>query len=194
MSSHTPERRVSRRSTIAALTVAGVGATLPAARAAAAQEPGLAEHPIVGSWLVRSMDNAVGPAFFRADGTFVHSGSPLMLGLDGTVTYLSPQNGVWELDSENERGVHFISIQSMFDGTGGFTGTWTIDAYPGVSEDGARLEDDWTRSTVTVRDADNEVIAVLGNNGSIPAITGVRLAASELVFPPAAAPAATPPG
>jgi hypothetical protein len=183
---------VSRRATIAAISATGLGMALATARPLAAQETSLAQHPMTGTWLVRTLDGAVGPGYFHPDGTFVHSSSPVGVGPDGAAFYMSPQNGVWEPDSENERGVHFTSIQSTFDLTGAYTGTWTIDGYPIASDDGESFSDDWARSTVTIRDASNTVIAVLGNDGSMPVIAGVRMRVGEPVIPDSATTAATP--
>jgi hypothetical protein len=192
MISHSTTQQLTRRSTIAAFTGAGLGMALAATRTASAQETDLASHPMVGAWLVRTLDGAVGPGYFHPDGTFVHSSSPVSLGPDGTVISMSPQNGVWEPDPENERGVHFTSIQSTFDMTGAYTGTWTIDGYPSANDDGATFSDDWARSTVTIRDASNAVITVLGNDGSLPVIAGVRMHVGEPVFPESGTTGATP--
>lgn len=150
-------------------------------------------HPIVGTWLVRTLDSGVQPSFFYPDGTFFASTMQVQVSPDGAVTYLSPQNGIWEPDPETPNGIRFRTLQSMFDATGTFTGTFTIEAFPAVSDDGSTLDDDWTRSTVTIRDANNEVLQVLGNDGSFPAIHGVRFTLGELEFPGPAVPAATPP-
>jgi hypothetical protein len=192
MTSNESKQQINRRSTIAALSGAGLGMALAFTRSAAAQEPDHASHPMVGAWLVRTLDGAVGPGYFHPDGTFVHSGSPVSVGPDGTVSYMSPQNGLWEPDPENERGVHFTSIQSTFDMTGSYTGTWTIDGFPIASDDGETFGDDWARSTVTIRDATNAVIAVLGNDGSLPVIAGVRMHVGEPVFPESGTTGATP--
>jgi hypothetical protein len=192
MTSDTSHQQFNRRTTIAALSAAGLGVALTATRPAAAQDTSLADHPMVGAWLVRTLDGAVGPGFFHPDGTFVHSSSPVSVGPDGTVSYMSPQNGVWVPDPENERGVHFTSVQSTFDMTGAYTGTWTIDGYPIANDDGETFGDDWARSTVTVRDASNAVIAVLGNDGSLPVISGVRMRVGEPVIPEPGTTDATP--
>jgi hypothetical protein len=192
MTAERPSGIVSRRTTIAALTAAGLGVALSSARPVAAQDPGMADHPMVGTWLVRTLDGAVGPSYIQANGAFIHSGSPVSVGPDGSVSYMSPQNGLWEPDPENERGIHFTSIQSTFDMTGAYTGTWTIDGYPVASEDGETFSDDWARSTVTIRDATNAVVAVLGNDGSMPVIAGVRMHVGEPPFPESGTTGATP--
>jgi hypothetical protein len=182
-----------RRSTIAALTGAGLGMALATTRAAAAQDADLASHPMVGTWLVRTPDGSLGINYCRPDGTWMHAGSPLGAPApDGTLTYMSAQNGVWEPDPENEQGIHFVSIQAMFDASGAYTGTWIIDGYPSVSDDGQSLGDDWSRSFITIRDANDEVVTEIRDDGTTPHIAGVRLTPGELTFPPLHAPAATP--
>jgi hypothetical protein len=193
MTSNPTKQQLNRRSTIAALTGTGLGIALAATRTAAAQDTDLANHPMVGTWLVRTPDGSVGVNYCRPDGTFMHTGSPLTPAADGTVTYQSAQNGVWEPDPEIERGIHFVSIQGMFDPTGAYIGTFIVDGYPGVSEDGQSMGDDWAKTFITIRDANDEVIEVVrpGETGA-PPIAGVRLTPGELTFPPLHAPAATP--
>jgi hypothetical protein len=161
-------------------------------RTAGAQETDFASHPMVGTWLVRTPDGSLGVNYCRLDGTWSHTGAPLMPPAEGTVTYIAAQNGLWEPDPENEWGIHFVSIQGMFDASGVYIGTWIIDGYPTVSEDGQTLSDDWAKSFITIRDANDEVINVIRDDGTIPPIASVRLTPGELVFPPLHAPAATP--
>lgn len=114
---------------------------------------------------------------------------------DGTVGFASLQTGVWEPDPENERGIHFVSIQGSYDANGVYTGTVTIDGYPVVSEDGQTVSDDWSRSTMTFRDANDEVFQMVQpGDRDDPPIAGVRLSASDVIFPPLHATAATPEG
>lgn len=194
MTSNPTKQQLNRRSTIAALTGAGLGIALASTRTAAAQETDLASHPMVGTWLVRTPDGSLGVNFCWPDGRWMHAGSPLGAPApDGMLTYISAQNGVWEPDPENDRGIHFVSVQAMFDASGAYTGTWIIDGYPSVSDDGQTLSDDWSKSFITIRDANDEEIEVIrpGETGA-PPIAGVRLAPGELAFPPLHAPAATP--
>jgi hypothetical protein len=196
MTSNPTKQQLSRRSTIAALTGAGLGIALASTRTVGAQETDLASHPIVGTWLVRTPDGALGVSHMSADGTWTHGGALFgPPGPDGAITFMSEQNGVWEPDPENERGIHFVSVQGMFDASGAYIGTRIIDGYPVVSEDGQTILDDWSKSNFTIRDANDEVVEVIhpGETGA-PPIAGVRLTPGELVFPPLHAPAATPEG
>jgi hypothetical protein len=192
MSSNVAKQQFNRRSTIAALTGAGLGVALAATRPAFAQETDLASHPMVGTWLVRTPDGSLGVNYCRPDGTWTHTGSPVSPPADGTITYLSAQNGLWEPDPENDLGIHFVSIQGMFDDSGAYIGTWIIDGYPTLSEDGQTIGDDWSRSSITVRDANDEVINEIRDDGTTPPIVGLRLTPGEVVFPPLHASAATP--
>jgi hypothetical protein len=193
MSTELSREIVSRRATIAAITGAGLGMALAATRSAGAQDADLANHSMVGTWLVRTPDGSLGVNYVLPDGKWMHAGSPLgMPAPDGTITYQTGQNGVWEPDPENERGIHFASIQSLFDASGAYIGTFIIDGYPSVNEDGQTLGDDWSRSFITIRDANDEVVNEIRDDGTTPPIAGVRLTAGELVFPPLHAPGATP--
>jgi hypothetical protein len=194
MTSNHSHSQFTRRSSIAALTAAGLGMALASTRTAGAQETDLAGHPMVGNWLVRTPDGSLGVNHCRPDGTWTHTGAPLTAAPEGTVTYQSLQNGVWEPDPENERGIHFVSIQGLYDTGGAYVGTFIIDGYPIVSEDGQTISDDWSRSVLTTRDANDEVIDELHLDPSTPPIAGVRLTPGELVFPPLHTAEATPEG
>lgn len=192
MTSNQSHQQFNRRSTIAALTGAGLGMALAATRTVAAQDADLANHPMVGTWLVRVPDGSLGVNYVRPDGTWMHAGSPITPTPDGTFTYQTAQNGVWEPDPENARGIHFVSVQALFDTAGAYIGTFIIDGYPSVSDDGERVGDDWARSFITIRDASDEVVNEIRDEGTTPPIAGIRLIPGELVFPPLHAPAATP--
>ena len=192
MTSHDSHQQFSRRSTIAALTAAGLGMSMAGARTVGAQDSALADHPMVGTWLVRTPDGSLGISYVRSDGTWMHAGSPIVPAPDGTITYQSAQNGVWEPDPENAQGIHFVSVQALYDMAGAYTGTFIIDGYPSVSDDGQTVGDDWARSYITIRDANDEVVNEIRDDGTTPPIAGVRLTPGELVFPPVHAPAATP--
>ncbi len=194
MTSNPTGSRITRRTSVAALAAASLAMAATTARPAFAQDTDLAAHPMAGNWLVRTPDGSIGVAFFRPDGTFNFSnGGAVTVNPDGSFTYMSEQAGVWGPDPENERGVHFISVQSRFDAAGAYIGTWITDGYPSVSEDGLNLVDDWSRSFITLRDANDEVIDVLRNDSATtPPIIGVRLSVDGFQIPPVAAPPATP--
>ncbi len=167
-------RPVSRRAALAGLSAGGV--TLVAGgHASAAQDATMADHPMAGVWLAVTPEGP-SPAFILANGSFFGSSAPIHAGPDGAISYNSPQNGVWEPDPDNERGIHFTSVQNIHDATGALTGTLTVDGYPVASEDGQSFFDDGTRVRLTFRDASNTVTMVLGEDGSLPPVFGNRMA------------------
>jgi hypothetical protein len=131
-------------------------------------------HPMVGAWLVLTPEGP-SPGFVMTDGSFHLSSAPACVGPDGAISYQSPQNGVWEPDPDNENGIHFTTVQYIHDATGAFTGTISVDGYPIASEDGQSFYDDAKRVRVTFRDSSNTVTMVLGEDGSLPAISGNRM-------------------
>jgi hypothetical protein len=76
----------------------------------------------------------------------------------------------------------------------GDNGTFIIDGYPSVSEDGHTQGVDWSRSYITTRDVNDEVATVIRDDGTTPPIVGVRLTPGEIVFPPLHAPTVAPEG
>ena len=187
-----PTETTSRRRALAGLGVGGLGLALAAtARQASAQDAtaeAMANHPIVGAWLVAA---PTGPALavFSADGTNVQGVPTAQAGPQG-VTFTGAQVGTWEPVSE--RGVHFTGVQLLTDATGAFVGSVTIDGHPVVSEDGQTLVDDAPETTITVRDAAHNVVEVITPNpGGVPA-TGVRMGVGAPGFPEGTPTAGTP--
>jgi hypothetical protein len=194
MSQHHHAASITRRAAIAGLGAGGLGlaASRLGASAQNASPEAMANHPMVGAWLGITPDGP-SPAFFLADGSFISSSSPIRAGADGAITYSSPQNGAWEPDPANERGIHFTSVQNVHDTSGTFMGTVTVDGYPVASEDGQSFYDDAKRARLTFRDASNKVTMVLGEDGSLPPIFGNRMRPGAPGFPEATpVPAATP--
>jgi hypothetical protein len=196
------EQSVSRRTAISGLGASGLilalaggslGLSLATNSQASAQDvpAELADHPMVGIWLGVTPDGP-SPAFIMADGAFLGSSAPISKGADGTLTFLSPQNGIWAPDPTTERGIHFTSVQNRHDASGAFTGTVTVDGYPVASEDGQRFYDDGTRVRVTLRDAKGAVTMVLGADGSLPPVYGNRMAVGAPGFQKATPTAGTP--
>src|SRR5215216_5212920 len=154
---------------------------------AAAQETtpdAMANHPIVGAWMVTT---PAGPslAVFFADGINIQGLPASQTGPFG-VSFVSPQVGTWE--PTGPRSVHFTGVQFHSDATGTLVGTITIDGYPTVSEDGQALLDDNPESGPTIRDATGNVIDVL--RGGPPA-TGVRMGVGNPGLPGTTAMAGT---
>jgi hypothetical protein len=163
---------VTRRSALAGLGAGSLGlAFAVTTHSALAQDAAteMANHPIVGNWMVTT---GAGPAMavFLADGTNIQDLPATQAGPNG-VEFVSTQVGSWEPVSE--RGIHFTGVQLHSDANGTLTGTVTIDAYPVVSEDGQTLLDDDPRSGPIIRDATGTVVADF--RGSGPPATGVRM-------------------
>lgn len=172
MTSQRTARSVSRRTALAGLGISGL-ALAASGHAAASQDTAMADHPLVGVWLANTP--TPNPAFILADGSFFGSSAPISAGPDGAITYLSQQNGVWEPDPENERGIHFTSVQNIHDAGGVFTGTITVDGYPVASDDGQSFYDDGERVRITFRDATGAVTMMLGEDGALPPVFGNRM-------------------
>jgi hypothetical protein len=177
-----PSSAVTRRTALVGLGAGGLGLALAAAaRPAAAQDAdAMANHPIVGVWMVTT---PVGPslAYFGADGTNIQGVGTVTPG-PGGVTYTGAQVGLWE--PVDERTIHFTGVQIHTDADGNFTGSVTIDGHPRVSDDGMTIIDDSPETTITIRDAAHNVLDVVTG---LPPATGVRMAVGAPGFPEAAA-------
>jgi hypothetical protein len=186
-----PTVPVSRRTALAGLSAGGLGLALTAAaRPAVAQDAAtaMAKHPIVGVWMVTT---PIGPglAVFSADGTHIGGVPAASAGPQG-VTFTGAQVGTWA--PIDERAIHFTGVQLLTDASGAFTGTVTIDGHPRVSEDGRTFVDDAPETTITVRDAANNVVEVVTPYpGGVPA-TGVRMGVGASGFPEGTTGTATP--
>src|SRR5215203_5067203 len=99
-----------RRSVLLSAVSGALTGALTVSRTASAQEAtpnAMANHPIVGTWMV-STPAGLAMAVFFADGTNIQGLPATMAGPQG-VTYVSTQVGTWEpLD---ERSVHFTGVQ-----------------------------------------------------------------------------------
>lgn len=165
----------------------GLGDRAAHAAVQEASPEALANHPIVGAWMVTT---PIGPALavFSADGTNVQ-GVPTAQAGPGGVSFTGAQVGTWE--PTGPRGIHFTGVQLHTDANGTFVGTVTIDGHPRVSDDGQSIIDDDPETTVTIRDAANNIINVIPGPPSPPA-TGVRMAVGAPGFPEGTPTAATP--
>jgi hypothetical protein len=179
---------LSRRAALGGVGAAAAALSLGNLDRAAAQEAtpdAMADHPIVGAWMVTT---AAGPsmAVFFADGIIIQGPPASQAGPFG-VSFVSPQVGTWE--PTGPRSVHFTGVQFHSDATGTLVGTVTIDGYPTVSEDGQTLLDDNPESGPTIRDATGNVINELRGG---PPVTGVRMGVGSPGFPEASPVAGTP--
>ena len=146
----------------------------------------MANHPIVGAWMVTTpASGRPWPCFF-ADGINIQGLPATQAGPLG-VTFVGPQIGTWE--PIDERSVHFTGVQLHSDANGTLVGTVTIDGYPTVSEDGQTLLDDNPESGPTIRDAAGTIVDVLRGG---PPVTGVRMGVGSPGFPEASPAAGTP--
>ena len=186
MTTSSTGRSVSRRTALAGLGAGGLGLAVTARGAAQDATNEMANHPIVGNWMVTT---GAGPAMavFLADGTNIQGLPATQAGPNG-VMFVSTQVGTWE--PVGERGVHFTGVQLHSDANGILVGSVTIDAYPVVSEDGQTLLDDDPRSGPIIRDAAGTVVADLRGTG--PPATGVRMGVGAPGFPAGTPAAGTP--
>ena len=189
--SHGTPRSSSHLSRRTALSGVGAGTAalgLSHLNRAAAQEAtpdAMADHPIVGAWMVTT---PIGPslAVFFADGINIQGLQASQAGPLG-VTFVGPQIGVWE--PTGPRSVHFTGVQWHSDANGALVGTITIDGYPTVSADGQRLLDDNPESGPTIRDAAGTILDVLRGG---PPVTAVRMGVGSPGFPEGTPTAGTP--
>src|SRR3954453_5778547 len=149
----------------------------------------MASHPIVGVWL--NMNATIPPSpsvsIYSADGSVVSINPVNYKDTERGVVYASDLVGTWE--PTGPRSIHLTSISLESDANANFTGTSTLDAYPEVSADGQTWTDDGTQVKVTIRDATNAVVKVLGGGGDPPPIPppgmATRMRPGPLPFPPA---------
>ncbi len=180
---------VSRRTALAGLSAGGLSLALGAGdRAAVAQDAAseMANHPIVGVWMVTTPRFGLAPSIFSPDGTVTIARPATQAGPQG-VAYVSAEVGTWEPISES--GVHFTSVRLLSDANGAYTGSVTIDGHPTVSEDGQTFVDDSPDSGPTIRDAADNVMAAPRGQ---PPVTGVRMGVGSPGFPEGTPTAGTP--
>jgi hypothetical protein len=181
---------LNRRTALGGVGAAAAALGLGHLHRAAAQDAtpdAMANHPIVGAWMVTT---PAGPslAVFFADGINIQGLPATQAGPLG-VTFVGPQVGTWE--PTGPRSVHFTGVQWHSDANGALVATVTIDGYPTVSADGQTLLDDNPESGPTIRDADGTVIDVLKGG---PPVTAVRMGVGSPGFPGGTPAAGTPPG
>ncbi len=150
-----------RRSVLLSAVSGALTGALAVRRTTTAQEAtprAMANHPIVGAWLVMNPSDPanIRPAIFAADGTLTVGYVPSYTDAERGVILQGTAIGVWE--PTGERGVHLTYVQALADPNGAYLGTLTRDAYPEVSADGQSFLDDGTRVRVTFRDATNTIV------------------------------------
>jgi hypothetical protein len=159
----------------------------------------LTKHPIVGAWLIMNPSDppSASPAIFAADGTLTVAYVP--------TSYLQPERGVvlqgaaigvWE--PTGERSIHLTYVQALSDLQGTYLGTFTLDAYPEVSEDGRSFLDDGTQVHFTFRDATNTIVQEVGGESgaqaATPPVHAMRMQVGNPGFPDGTAITGTPTG
>jgi hypothetical protein len=138
----------------------------------------MATHPVVGTWFSVT---PLGPALsiYGADGALTVVFAPTQAGPSG-VTYHSASLGAWE--PTDARSIRFTMLQVMSDAAGTYLGTVTIEGFPTVAEDGQTFVDTSPESKITIRDAANASVAVIGGDGSTPPITSIRVKPGAFSF------------
>jgi hypothetical protein len=191
-------RRAALGSAGAIAAALGLGSQLGRAAAQDDTTDAMASHPIVGAWLFMNATVPPSPstAIFAADGSVVVESAVNYKDAARGLVYASDLVGTWE--PTGPRSIHITGIVIESDANGVYTGTSTLDGYPVVSEDGQTWTDDGTQAKLTIRDAANAVVAVLGGGGGEPPITppvvAARMRPGPLTFPPMPAAAGTFPG
>jgi hypothetical protein len=175
MTSHQTDRSLSRRAALAGLGATGLAAGLAAAHPVAAAEAAvqMANHPLVGAWLVGRAPDDIAVAHWGPDGSMTTNRPTVGVGADGKFTSSDPALGSWV--PITERAIHFVFTNRTYDATGAFTGYVTVEGHPVVGDDGMSFWDDAVEARVTIRDANGVVIQSFGGDGSVPPIGGVRL-------------------
>ena len=122
----------------------------------------MASHPIVGAWLVRNPTDppTASPASFTADGIMTIAWAPNYVDPQLGAVFQATAIGTWE--PTGERSIRFTVVQALADGDGTYLGTFTLDGYPVVGEDGLCFLDDGTEAKATIRDADDNITMEAG--------------------------------
>ena len=114
MTSRPANRLVSRRTALAGLGAGGLGLALAAARPGSAGQDAAAEaiadHPIVGAWLVRNPTDppTASPASFTADGVMTIAWTPSYVDPQFGAVFQATAIGAWE--PTGERSIRFTVV------------------------------------------------------------------------------------
>ena len=175
--------RLSRRAALGGGAAAAATVGLGRVERATAQEatPGaLANHPLVGTWVVMSTGGLV-PQTHHADGSFIAAFPPNYVDPGLGLTFQGPGLGRWE--STGARSGRFTFLQALSDDAGTYIGTFQLADELEASEDGQS----WSGSNeahIVVREAADTV--TLDQVVPIdPPVTATRMGATiESVVPP----------
>jgi hypothetical protein len=190
-----------RRSVLLSAVSGALTGALAISRSTTAQEAppsAMANHPIVGAWLVMDPSDPLNTrrAIFAADGTLTVAYVPSYTDPERGVVLQGTAIGVWE--PSGERSVHLTYVQAISDLHGTYLGTVTRDAYPEVSEDGRSFLDDGTQVHFTFRDATNTIVQEVGGESgaqaATPPVHAMRIQVGNPGFPDGTAITGTPTG
>ncbi len=181
-----------RRSVLVSGLIGTLASAFAVGRTTLAQEAtpeALADHPLVGTWVVMSTGGLV-PQTHGADGSFIAAFPPNYVDQTLGLTFQGPALGRWEADGE--RTGHFTFIQALSDADGTYLGTFQLAAELEVSEDG-QMWSGTLSAHIIMRDAANNVLV----DQEIPfdsPVTATRVGATldSVVLPVATPAAATP--
>ena len=163
---------------------------LAVTRSAGAQDIDLANHPMAGAWLVRILDGSVAPSYFHPDGTW-SIGTPVIRTRWHDLLHIAAEWGLGtgpgerarcplRLDSEHLRHDRRLHRHLHH--------RWLPERQRRRQIQG----DDWSKSFITIRDVNDEVVDVIRRRRDNPAIAGVRMTPASSIFPPLHGSAATP--
>jgi hypothetical protein len=149
----------------------------------------LTEHPLAGAWLVSTTPGmATALCTLDKDGTALVALPICEDNGGGTVSYTTPGIGTWQ--TEGSRGGYVNVVQVLSHATGALIGTRSAHYFPIVSDDGKSFIADGRFTRVVVRDSTGTLIKIMGEDGDLPAISGVRMSPGSPGFPgPAGSPA-----
>jgi hypothetical protein len=161
------------------------GAQVPGARAQASG-PTLADHPLVGAWLVSVPQGPNQPPVpnlqtFTTDGVVLQAVRAVQLAPPGQsfqFVYTSGGHGIWMPTSE--RGGVFTFVFLNTNERGEYIGTTTVTGHPQVSEDGQTFTNDpASPAKRTIRTPDGTIVSeqFIGADG--PPATARRITLGE---------------
>lgn len=179
-------RRAALGSAAAIAATFGIGEL---SQTVAAQEAGSAPgpHAIVGAWLVVAPPVAFGTVTFAADGIVTQGFMPNYVDPALGVTFQGIGQGTWE--AVDERQIHFTAIRTLTNSEGMLTGTYLIEGWPSVSEDGQAFDDHDLNGRLVIRDAAHLITMEVVDFD--PGVMGIRITPGSLTMP-GDIPAATP--
>ncbi len=135
------------------------------------------------------------PVSFTADGIMTVAYAPSYIDPELGLTFQGAAIGTWE--PTGERSIRFTFVQALSNAAGAYLGTFTLDGYPEVSEDGQTFVDKGMLARVTIRDATNAITMQAGGGQGedpiTPPVHARRIQVGDPGFPiaSAATPAAT---